>query len=207
MARALLVEPVANRGLTLHGAVRSSMSRRAHWASRWRLPSGIRRGVLAVAAAMLASACGDDEEFRNTEDVAGTYDLTIRNADNGCQFENWEEDGTATDIGLQVSQTERELHGQLVGVGGGVVAVLIGTAEFEGGVAGNDVTLEGFSGYVRQEGNCTYNLRVTLNGTLNGNVMSGTLRYTFATNDAPDCTDLEACESIQTFDAVRTASE
>jgi hypothetical protein len=169
----------------------------------------IRGAVLAlvVSGAWLGIACSDDEEFVTPTDVAGLYDLTVRNVSNGCGFENWEDGATATNIGLRIEQDGSELTGQLQGLAGGIVALLIGTAEFTGTESRGDVTLQAYSGYVRQEGTCTYNLLVTLHGSLDGHVMSGTIDYTWATNDSPDCTGLEECVSQQSFDAIRTSTE
>jgi hypothetical protein len=163
--------------------------------------------ALVLCAAGLGTACGDDEEFVRPTDVAGLYDLTLRNGSNGCGFQNWEQGATATNINLRIEQNGTELTGQLEGLGGGLVALLIGTAQFAGTESRGDVTLQAYSGYVQQQGTCTYNLLVTLHGSLDGNVMSGTVDYSWATNDSPECTGLEDCLSQQTFDAVRISTE
>ena len=162
---------------------------------------------MVLAGACLTFGCGDDDEFVAPTDVAGLYELTLHNGANGCGLEDWVEGNTTTNVGLRIEQQGTDLIGRLEGPVGGIVAVLLGTAELSGSQSRGDVTLQAFSPYVRQQGTCTYNLLVTLQGTLDGNLMSGTIDYTWATNGAPECSDLEGCVTEQTFDAVRTSTE
>jgi hypothetical protein len=75
-------------------------------------------------------------------DAAGLYNVTLRNDDNGCDFENWVQDETTTNIGLRITQDENQATGAFEGLGGGLVALLLGTAELEGTVVGDEITLE-----------------------------------------------------------------
>jgi hypothetical protein len=154
------------------------------------------------------TSCSSDEEFEDTVQVGGQYDMTVRNGTNACEFEDWVEGETATDIGLHIEQDRNDLAGRLEGsVGSLVVALALGTAEFTGTVAGNGVTLVAVSPYVSRDGSCTFSREVTLRGELNGNVMSGEIEHSLATNDAPGCEGMEDCVSVQTFDAIRTSEE
>ncbi len=157
---------------------------------------------------LLFVGCSDGDEFEDTKQVGGQYDMTVHNGTNGCQFEDWVEGDTATDIGLRIEQDQKDLVGRLEGsVGSLVVALALGTAEFTGEVASNRVTLVAVSPYVSRDGSCTFSREVTLRGELNGNVMSGEIEHSLATNDAPGCEGLEDCVSVQTFDSIRTSEE
>jgi hypothetical protein len=166
---------------------------------RWLVP-----GLIALGL----SSCSSDKEFEDTKQVGGQYDMTVRNGANGCQFEDWVEGETATDIGLHIEQDQNDLTGRLEGSVGSLVAALaLGTAEFTGTVASNRVTLVAVSPYVSRDGSCTFSREVTLRGELEGNVMSGEIEHSLATNDAPGCEGMEDCVSVQTFDAIRTSDE
>ena len=135
--------------------------------------------------------------------VAGDYDVTLRNVSNGCGFGDWEDGGTTTDIGMGLTQNESAVEGRLQGLAGTLVALLIGTADFSGTVSGDHVELVAYSAYTSHVDACIQSLVVTMGGDVSGNVWSGELEYTYVDNGAPDCEQLADCVSRQSFDAVR----
>ena len=46
-------------------------------------------------------------------------------------------------------------------------------------------------------------MTATVDATLTGDTLTGTIRYTQPTNDAPDCGGREECRSVQNFNGTR----
>ena len=76
----------------------------------------------------------------------------------------------------------------------------------EGTAVGGQVDLTRYGTTPFNEGDCTYTLTATISAEVDGDVIQGSIRYTAATNDNPDCAALEGCVSRQAFNGTRPPS-
>lgn len=135
--------------------------------------------------------------------VEGVYTIHVTNGENSCTtVMDWVEGTTARDIPLTITQTGSALHGE---VGGGVglyLALLLGKAQGDGEVSGNDFTITIYGDKPYTEGNCMFSLNAVLEGTLAGDAISGTVTYRPAISTNPDCEPYD-CEAEQAFTGSR----
>ena len=78
----------------------------------------------------------------------------------------------------------------------------LGSAEFDGRVHANQLTLTNYGMRSQMQGNCSFTYNATIEGTLDGNAISGTITYAPATNENPDCAAVE-CSAVQEFSGSR----
>jgi hypothetical protein len=165
--------------------------------------SGFLRKTLVLAAVLGLSGCGGSEdEF--TANVEGEYTVALTNRENGCAFMNWMEGESTTGIPITFTQEGAKLNGTVQGVWGGIVTLILGSPDFEGSVKRSDFTLTNYGTRSAMMNNCTFTYNATLQGTLTENAIAGTMTYSPATNDNPDCAELE-CSSLQEFSGSRPA--
>ena len=156
-----------------------------------------RRAVLLVGFAVYGG-CGGDPV-----DATGSYSIAVTNRANGCEFDNWNEGDTASNIPVTVAQDGDEVTATVEGLTGGFLSLALGSNVFAGTVEGNDLSLTLFGTTSTNEGNCTYTINAVLDGTLEGDVLQGEIRYESATNGNPDCAAIEGCASVQDFNGTR----
>ena len=139
-------------------------------------------------------------------DVAGNYTIAVTNEENACELENWTAGETAMNIPLAVTQSGASVTGTL----GGLVAtwfdVIVGDHTFEGDVSGATVEMTLFGTRNYTSGGCAATLLVELHGVLSGDLLQGTVRYSFETNGSPECGTLATCANIQRFNGTRPPS-
>ncbi len=148
---------------------------------------------------LVAAACGSDAN------VAGNYQVSLTNKDNGCSIGNWmvgaQPTATAT-----VVQDGSNVTLMVNGLAGVAIAVLLGTNEYRGDVSGDDVRLEVIGTAGMTTGNCAYTYNSTIEATLSGDTMAGRIEYRAATNGGTDCGTRTNCLSFQDFNATRPPS-
>lgn len=139
-------------------------------------------------------------------DIAGNYTINVTNGDNGCSLENWTVGDTASSIPFVITQTDDMATGEVQGLVGGYLTLVLGSMRFTGEVRGDqfEATLYGTRSGTR--GMCAFTTNVHLFATLDGDYLEGTLTYSAETNGAPDCAELETCENIQSFNGTRPPS-
>lgn len=158
-------------------------------------------GCAVLGAFALLPGCGDGEgEF--TVNVAGDYTLALTNRGSTCDFPDWVEGESASGIPFNVTQNGSELQGTVEGLAGLAVALRLGSAEFQGTAKGNTLSLTNYGTVAAREGNCSFTYNAIVRGTLTDNAISGTITYEPATNDNPDCADVE-CSAVQEFSGSR----
>lgn len=160
----------------------------------------MRTGVCSILLALLA-ACGSDPA-----DVAGEYSISLTSRDNGCNFDNWMEGDTATNIPITMTQSSEDpsmATAVVNGAAGLYLDVLLGSRTYTGEVDGSSMELTLFGETSGMEGNCTFTVNSTIDASLDGDVLSGELRYEKATNGNPDCAGSEGCVSRQDFNGTR----
>jgi hypothetical protein len=136
-------------------------------------------------------------------DVAGSYTVATTNGANGCQFPNWTQGATATGIALTVGQTGSDFNAVIGGVTGVFVDLWLGSHTFIGTVAGTNLHA-GLAGERDQmPGTCKYRVNATMDGTLLGDALTGTIDLTTAiVTAASDCPPPD-CHSIIAFNGTR----
>ena len=162
---------------------------------------GLSRKSLAIVLPLIGlCGCGSSEEF--TADVAGNYSVAITNGKSTCDFQNWEEGKETSGIGLAITQTGQSLHGTLDGITGAFFMLAFGSADFDGNIHGNSLTLTNYGTRSAMQGNCSYTYNATVSGTQTGDSISGTITYATKTNGNPDCSAVE-CSATQQFSGSR----
>jgi hypothetical protein len=144
--------------------------------------------------------CSSEDEF--TADVAGVYSVGITNEANTCPFDNWVVGKETPGIGLTITQDGQNVHGTLDGLSGAFFALAFGSANFDGTIKGNSLTLNNYGTRSQMMGNCSFTYNATVQGTQTGDSIAGTITYSAATNNNPDC-DAVKCSASQKFSGSR----
>lgn len=156
---------------------------------------------MSIATLLFAVACDTEPA-----DVAGDYSIALTNRANGCSFTDWEVGNTASNIPLTITQEEANVSGTVGGASGGLLNLWLGSNVYQGTVTGDSVTMTIYGERSSTEGNCTYTINSTIDADLNGDILSGDIEYTAATNGNPDCGAIEGCVSLQEFNGTRPPS-
>jgi hypothetical protein len=150
----------------------------------------------------LLGACGDE----TPADVAGEYSLTVVNGGNDCELQPWG-DSPTTDVKATITQQGNDGTQAQLQVNGLLATLLLtsqlGGTEFAGTVDGNELVLDRDGTAAKERGACQYTFNASIEAALEGDTLSGTIRYRALTNKSPDCGPLLACLSQQTFVGVR----
>lgn len=145
----------------------------------------------------LLAGCGD------SADLTGTYTVSVTNRENGCMLDNWSEGDQASNIEVVITQEGDEVQADVQGVTGGVLDIWLGSSVFTGVVDGEDFVLTIFGENSFNEGNCSFTFNAELDGSIDGDFITGDIRYIAATNNNPDCASLEGCATRQSFNGSR----
>lgn len=159
-------------------------------------------GLLVIALA----ACGEVRVGSDDVDAAGNYTIAVTNGENGCMFQDWMEGNTAQGIPLTIVQDGSAVTATVEGLTGGVLQLWTGSKTFTGRVDGDRVTMTLHGTRSFTEGTCIFTVNVTASANLEGDVMTGALDYTYATNKAPDCGFRDSCHTRQAFNGTRPPS-
>lgn len=166
--------------------------------SKLRCPASLLFGV----AALLLSGCSGEDDFDTPDDVSGNYTLSFSNGANGCEFEDYQEGETAKNIELAINQDGADITGEFEGLVGVYLELVFGSRIMSGTVRGDTLSMKVSSKSVT-EGDCKSSLNVTLNATIDGDVLEGDMRYTVITNGDDSCTAVPNCVTIQRFNGTR----
>jgi hypothetical protein len=156
--------------------------------------------ALSLAALSAVSGCGGDPV-----DVRGTYAINLTNGPNGCELENWTVGETSTGVPVVITQDGANVTVTVQGAAAVYLDVAIGGHVFEGTVSGRhiDATLTGRAGAL---GSCAYTSIVDLEADLDGDLLTGRLRYYAQTNGLADCERFNTCENTQQLNGTRPPS-
>jgi hypothetical protein len=80
---------------------------------------------------------------------------------------------------------------------------VFGTHVFVGDVSGRRVEMTLHGSRMTTTATCTFSADATLEATLTGDVLDGTITYTAVTNHDPSCGYLETCESVARLNGAR----
>jgi len=156
----------------------------------------------APLLALLACACGSD----SPSNVAGTYSLSLTVQQNQCGIIGGSVGDSSSGVGVVVTQTGSQASGQVQGVAGLALALAMGSDTFTGNVAGNSLGLSISGTMAGSSGTCAFTRNAHLAATLSGDVLTGSVTYTFATNKTADCGTRDTCKDIQVFNGTRPPS-
>lgn len=142
-------------------------------------------------------------------DAAGSYTIALTNDLNGCQLGGWTPGDTANGVPFDVAQTGTVVGGSVGGSAGVAISQWLGSAQFQGTASDKGLTLTNRSNASSKDGLCEYGTQATIDATLRGDVLTGTITYvdvpTKAT--ASSCGLRNACTSVQRFDGIRIHGE
>jgi hypothetical protein len=136
-------------------------------------------------------------------DVAGDFTIALTNRDNDCMLANWTVGASTTGVGVTITQDASDVTASVEAGAGFILDVALGGHVYTGSVRGNDLLLEIFGTRGQQMGNCSYTFNSTIDASLSGDALAGTIDYRAATNGNPDCSELEDCRSFQEFNGTR----
>jgi hypothetical protein len=156
------------------------------------------RRVSALFLLAAIASCGSDPA-----DVAGNYSTAVTNRENGCNFDNYTEGESSSNIPVVITQEGEDATATVGGVAGGVLDFWLGSRAFAGTVDGNNVDLTLFGENSFNDGNCSFTFNAELTAEVDGDVITGNIRYRAATNNNPDCSAIEGCVTRQEFNGTR----
>jgi hypothetical protein len=180
--------------------------------------------VLAAAVTLAAAGCGG-EHFsgpaagsggssgssgsggagggEEPEDVAGDYLVSLTNGANTCPGDGtWVEGNQTTGIPFTIQQDGTRIWAVADGVAAVLFLLITGEVTFEGEIHGDRFSMTDYGSKVTQSGNCTYTVNAVIEGTVTGNTIEGTVTYTPAITDNPDCEALK-CQAQQAYSGSR----
>jgi len=152
--------------------------------------------LLLLAVATLG--CGGDPV-----DAEGTYTLSVTNRDNGCNFANWQEGDSATNIKVAINQEGENANADVMDGTRAVLDFLIGGHTFNGKVDGNELDLVLLGTRSSTQGNCTLTVDAQLLAELNGDVLTGRFNYSYNGNGNSDCAPYDGCITYQDMNGTR----
>lgn len=151
-----------------------------------------------VIVSVATPACDGDPA-----DVAGDYSLALTKRDNGCNFDNWTEGDSDSNVPLVITQDSSNVTGTVGSVWGAFLQAWLGSKVYTGTVDGHDLEMTIVGTNPTTSGNCTYTFNSTIDATLDGDLLEGWVEYTAATNDNSDCSAIEDCVSRHQFNGTR----
>ena len=153
----------------------------------------------AFILAVLAGACGSD----SAANVAGTYTIALTIQQNECGILGNDPGTSSSGVTVEVTQDGSNVTAKVQGLAGLALGVATGSATFTGKVSGNSLDLS-ISGTVSgSSGTCAFTRNAHLVGTVSGDVLTGSVTYTYATNKTADCGTRDSCQDIQVFNGTR----
>jgi hypothetical protein len=160
--------------------------------------------LLSASLASIAAACGGSSfQTQAPADISGNYSVTLTNQANGCMFANWTVGSSAQDLHIAIQQQGASASATVSGVAALVLDVILGTPTFQGAVQGESFSLTAFGSNQGKDGMCTFTIKVTMAGSIDGDAIQGTLTYSETTNGSPACDYHSTCTSVETFAGVR----
>ena len=152
----------------------------------------------ALPLFVLLLACGSDPA-----DVAGNYTVAVTNGPNECMLASWEAGRSSDGIELLVSQSGSSATADVRDFTTGTVLDLwLGGSSFSGDVDGDELDLILIGTREQSAPGCTYTIDAELDGTLDGDVLIGTITYRPNPIEGT-CGILESCRNVQQFNGTR----
>ena len=166
------------------------------------------RALPLIALAAVLVSC--DSEGTVVPNVEGTYTLNLKVTKLDCAMlpdAALGDESTGVTVVLTQDPSNREqVTATVQGLAGVLLTLGLGGSTFVGTVDRNalDLVLEGNAKLSADA--CAYSQVARLRGTLEGDFLSGTIAYSYATNHASDCGIKETCSDEQTVTGSRPAT-
>lgn len=157
--------------------------------------------LCATEATTCDPATSEQPDAGTTVSGLGDYTLTLTNADNGCRFPQWHS-GDSSMTPFTLSATGAMLVGEPHGPMATVLDQWLGAHTFIGAAHGAALALTLTGTKPAMQRDCTYTFDATLDATIAGAMLSGTLTYRPRTTG--DCGDLTDCTTTQELHGVRS---
>lgn len=136
-------------------------------------------------------------------DVAGNYTVNITNGANGCSLMNWTVGEMTTGVPVVVVQDGDQVQLDVMGIGGTLLDLAVGSSIFTGQVGGSGITAALIGDNTARQGECVYTITIDLDASVSGDFIEGQLVWRPVTNHHADCGVLETCENLQSFNGSR----
>jgi hypothetical protein len=153
----------------------------------------------AFILAVLAAACSSDA----TANVAGTYTLALTVQQNECGILTNAAGTSSTGVTVVVTQDGANVTAKVQGAAGLGLSLATGSDTFTGKISGNSLDLSIIGTVAGSSGTCAFTRNAHLVGTLAGDLLTGSVTYTYATNQNADCGTRDTCQDIQRFNGTR----
>jgi hypothetical protein len=151
-----------------------------------------------MSACVLAVSCA-----ASPVDSQGMYTVAVTNRDNGCNLPNYTVGEMTSNIGVTVTQQGTSATVEVMGLTAVLLDLLLGSSTFSGTVDGNSLDLKALGTNPQTTGNCTFTYDAAIDTHLDGDVLTGEIHYTTATNGNPDCAPIADCVTVQDFNGTR----
>ena len=165
----------------------------------------MQRGALLAFIWVAAVGCGSVAE--DDVDPTGAFSVSVTNGANGCEFMDWMEGASSSNIALTVSQDGDTVIAEIGGLVGTYIELVVGSRTFIGTVSGNLLELSLIGDKDLTENGCTYRVRAFVDAELDGDVLTGTIRYSRDVDTAQPCAELDGCTTQQSFNGTRPPSQ
>jgi hypothetical protein len=158
-----------------------------------------------VLAVLLASCAPQrlDAVRAPTGDPEGTWIAQLTYEENGCALERWPEGEVLASVPFVIARGPAGLGGTIGGGTGGVVALILGTNVFAGEYQRGRLALHLDGAWPIEIDGCAHRLGLDLDALIDGDQLTGTLRWVRRLPDAPACAPY-VCESVQRVSAFRS---
>ena len=156
----------------------------------------LRRTLLT---ALLALGCGGE----SPANVAGTYTLALTVEQTGCGIVGGAVGDTSSGVQVIITQSGGDVTCQVQGVAGLALALAMGSDTFAGKMAGNSLDASIAGTTPGSSGTCAYTRNARLQAKLSGDTLTGSVTYTYATNQTADCDGKNSCKDVQAFNGTR----
>jgi len=151
-----------------------------------------------LALSICAAACTSSDP----SNARGDYAVMLTNRDNGCNFMNWTA-GTNSNATVTLTQDANDITANVTGLGGFALDLVLGGHAYTGKINGGDLDLNLLGVRSNTSGNCTYTFNSEIRAVIDGDILTGQINYTSATNGNPDCSAITGCRSFQDFNGTR----
>jgi len=110
---------------------------------------------------------------------------------------------TSSGAQVVVSQTGSQASAQVQGIAGTLFVFAMGSDTFTGTVSGKSLDMSISGTMAGSSGTCAFTRNARLQANLSGDVLTGSVTYTFLTNKTADCGTRDTCSDIQVFNGTR----
>jgi hypothetical protein len=134
----------------------------------------------------------------------GMYSVALTNQENGCGFPDWAP-GATSNVEVKIREDKLMLAADPQGSLASLLMSWLGSHTFRGPYQGARLELVLAGSKLASQQSCTYTFDVTLDATLDGDLLDGSMLYRARTNGVSACGALNGCASRQALHATRSA--